>query len=114
MKPDRQSSKKRVKHILKAIQDIQSFTNGMTYGNFKNDAKTYYACLFQFAVIGEAVAQMDSSLLERFDYPWYMVGSFRNFIMHEYHAIDEKVVWDTIENELPEFRKLVEHVLQVS
>ena len=82
--------------------------------DFKKDTKTYYACLYQFAVIGEAVDHMDPKLLERFEYPWYRVRSFRNFIMHHYHAIDEKVVWDTIEKELPEFRKLMEHVLEVS
>ena len=113
MKPDRQRSKQRINHILKAIQDIQLFTNSMTYGDLKKDPKTYYSCLYQFAVIGEAVAHMDSNLLERFEIPWYKVRSFRNFIMHEYHAIDEKVVWDTIEKELPEFRKLIEHVLEV-
>lgn len=113
MKSDKKSSQQRIHHILKAVQEIQSFAYGMTYEDFKNDVKTYYACLYQFAVIGEAVVHIDSSILRSYDYPWYKVRSFRNFIMHEYHAIDEKVVWDTIEQELPEFRKLMEHVQEV-
>lgn len=113
MKPDKKSSQQRIHHILKAIHDIQAFTRHMAYEDFKKDVKTYYACLYQFAVIGEAVVHMDSGTLENFEYPWYKVRSFRNFIMHEYHAIDEKVVWDTIKQELPDFRKLMEHVLEV-
>ncbi|MEA3461817.1 MAG: hypothetical protein U9R49_08055 [Bacteroidota bacterium] len=34
-------------------------------------------------------------------------------IHHILNAIDEKVVWDTIEQELPEFRKLMERILEV-
>lgn len=113
MKPDKQSSQLRIRHILKAILDIQTFTQGITFEDFKNDLKAYYACLYQFAVIGEAVVHMDPDILASFEYPWYKVRSFRNFIMHEYQAIDEKVVWDTIEQELPEFRKLMERILEV-
>jgi len=113
MKPDKQSSQERIQHILEAILDIQEFTHGITFKEFENDLKAYYACLYQFAVIGEAVVHLDSQILEGYDYPWYKVRSFRNFIMHEYHAIDKKVVWDTIEQELPEFRKLVERILEV-
>ncbi len=113
MKPDRQSSQQRIEHILKALQDIQTFTQGITFEDFKGDLKAYYACLYQFAVIGEAVVNMDPDILASYDYPWYKVRSFRNFIMHEYHAIDEKMVWDTIEQELPEFRKLMERILEV-
>ena len=113
MKSDKQSGQLRIHHILKAIQDIQSFTSGITYEDFTKDAKIYYACLYLFAIIGEAIVRIDSSLSDSYNYPWYKVRSFRNFIMHEYHAIDEKVVWDTIEQELPEFRKLMEHILEV-
>lgn len=113
MKPDKKSSQERIQHILEAILDIQEFTSGITFEEFENDLKAYYACLYQFAVIGEAVVHLDSRTIESFDYPWYKVRSFRNFIMHEYHAIDKKVVWDTIEEELPEFRKLVERILEV-
>lgn len=113
MKPEKQTSMERIHRILKAVLDIQSFTSAISYEDFKNDIKTYYACLYQFAVIGEAIVHVDPDVLDSYDYPWYKVRSFRNFIMHEYHAIDGKVVWDTIEHELPEFRKLMEHILEV-
>jgi uncharacterized protein with HEPN domain len=55
---------------------------------------------------------MDAGLLERFDYPWHKVRAFRNFILHEYHSIDEKMVWDTIKIVLPELRIILEEVLR--
>lgn len=110
MKPDRYRNLDRVRHMLEAIQNIQAFTRGMDLSNFREDERTYFACLFQFAVIGEAVAHIDTYILEKYDYPWYKVKSFRNFIMHEYHAIDEELVWDTIKIELPGFYELLESI----
>ena len=40
------------------------------------------------------------------------VKSFRNFIMHEYHAVDARVVWDTIILVLPGFIDIVEQILE--
>jgi len=112
MKPDKTASLGRIHHILQAVRDIQSFSSGMTYKEFKKDSKTYYACLYQFAVIGEAIVHIDASLLENYEYPWYKVRSFRNFIMHEYNAIDEKVVWDTIVEVLPAFGTIMKQILE--
>ncbi len=112
MKPDELTSHERIQHILNAIQDIQSFTEGFSLDGFKRDTKTYYACLYQFAVIGEAVVNSGNKILEKYDYPWYKVRSFRNFIMHEYHAIDVQVVWDTIRLILPGFKKMMEYITE--
>jgi len=112
MKPEKPASRERIEHILYSIMNIQSFTRGYSLNEFKNDLKVYYACLYQFAVIGEAVMNIDDTILEKYDYPWYKVKSFRNFIMHEYHAVDAKVVWDTINSILPGFRENLEQILE--
>jgi len=30
---------------------------------------------------------MDESILSKYDYPWHIPKSFRNFILHVYHGI---------------------------
>ena len=40
-----------------------------------------------------------------------IIQSFRNFIMHEYHAIDARVVWDTTRLVLPGFKNIIEEIL---
>ena len=32
--------------------------------------------------------------------------------MHEYHAIDARVVWDTTRLVLPGFKEIIEHILE--
>jgi len=112
MKPDKPTEKQRILQILEAIDLIQEFANHTGLEDFSNDQKSYYACLFQYAIIGEAVVHMNSELLKKYDYPWYKVKSFRNFILHEYHAIDARVVWDTTRIVLPGLKEMLEKILK--
>jgi uncharacterized protein with HEPN domain len=111
MKPGKPTSKERVEHVLKAIQLIQSFSKKQTLQSFLKDEKTIYACLYQYSIIGEAIANMDYSILEKYDYPWHKVKSFRNFILHEYHAIEMRVIWDTTTEILPGLKELMQKIL---
>jgi uncharacterized protein with HEPN domain len=44
---------------------------------------------------------------ERIEHPWYKVKSFRNFILHEYHAIKMDVIWDTTIVVIPELKLVI-------
>ena len=37
------------------------------------------AVLFQFSDIGESITQIDVDLLNKFEYPWHKVRSFRSY-----------------------------------
>lgn len=112
MKFDKPSGKERVEHIVDAIKLIQEYTKNHSLESFNQDEKSYFACLYQFTIIGEAVANSDSEILSKYNYPWYKVKSFRNFILHEYHAIDKRVIWDTTRKVLPELLDLMKTILQ--
>lgn len=113
MKPDKPTSKERVEHILTAIRMIQSFTQNHTSESFSKDDQTYYACLYQYTIIGEAVVNIDSEILAKYEYPWHRVKSFRNYILHEYHAIDKRVVWETTRVILPVLKDLMLKILEI-
>ena len=112
MKRSRLSSLNRLRHALEAIQSIEQFIHNYTLEKFLNDEKTISACLYQYSIIGEAIAGIEAEILEKHNYPWYKVKSFRNFILHEYHAIEMKVIWDTTNEELPGLKEVLEKVLE--
>jgi uncharacterized protein with HEPN domain len=112
MKQSKLSDRERLLHIIEAIEMIKSFSYGHNYESFLKDQKTLYACLFQYSIIGEATACMSQELLEKYDYPWHKVKSFTNFIIHEYHAIDERVIWNTTKKILPELEKIIRIILE--
>ena len=112
MKPDTPTTKDRVHHVLRAIDLIQSFASDHTQESFINDEKSFSASLYQFAIIAEASSHVESSILEKYTYPWYKVKSFRNFILHSYHGIERRVIWNTILDVLPGLKNVFEEILK--
>jgi len=64
-------------------------------------------------IIGEAIRCTDERILAKYDYPWHIPKSFRNFIIHVYRGVKmeriyyatqdlnalEKVIQSIVENE---------------
>lgn len=78
---------------------------------FLKDNKVIYATLYQFAIIGEAIRYVDCDILEKYAYPWHKLIGFRNFILHEYHAISFRIDWEAVKGDIPELKKLIENIL---
>ena len=112
MKQNNLTNKVRFEHVLHAIELIQSFIGNHSKSSFLTDEKTISACLFQYTVIAEAIMNVDTAILEKYKYPWNKVKSFRNFILHEYHAIEMRVIWDTTTEILPELKELIITILK--
>ena len=92
----------RVRDILDAIDEIRRFTADMDYQTFKNDDKSIRAVEMNFIIIGEAANQISEEIEEKFKtIPWSLMRAMRNRIVHVYFKVDEKVMWDTIQNDLP-------------
>jgi len=113
MKDSRNGSYERLLHIQKAILEIELFTHNKNINSFLNDQLLASAVLFQYSVIGEAVIHIETSLLEKYDYPWYKVRALRNLISHEYFQIKLEAVWNIIVNDLPGLKKEINDILRI-
>lgn len=112
MKKDEQvESLKRLQHILDAIDEIQKYTLDESLSSFSQTGLIHDAVLYQFSVIGEAIICVEKEKLDKYDYPWHKVRSFRNIIAHEYFNIKLAAVWAIIQNDLTELKKVVEQII---
>ena len=94
--------RERVQDILDALAEIQDFTHGMDFGSFSADAKTLKAVEMNLIVIGEAANQIPDRVEEEYpQIPWSLMRAMRNRLVHVYFAVDERLLWDTIQNDLP-------------
>ena len=92
----------RIRDILDAIAEIQKFTRGMEYETFKEDDKSIRAVEMNFIIIGEAANQIPDEIEEKYTtIPWSLMRAMRNRIVHVYFKVDEKLMWDTVQNDLP-------------
>jgi uncharacterized protein with HEPN domain len=112
MKDSHLESLMRLQHIAEAIAKIQKFVAGNTLVSFCESDLVHDAVLFQFTVIGEAINFVENEKLDKYDYPWFKVRSFRNLIAHEYFNIKLSAVWLIIENDLPELKTVIAEILK--
>jgi len=110
-KDDQVESFNRLQHILQALAEIQKYVQAESLTSFCQSDLIHNAVLYQFSVIGEAINHIENEKLDKYDYPWYKVRSFRNMIAHEYFNIKLIAVWAIIQNDLPELNKVVEQIL---
>lgn len=102
----------RVNDILQAIQEIRQFTKGMDFEAFQNDDKTIRAVEMNLIIIGEAAGQIPEDIQEKYSQiPWSLMRAMRNRMAHVYFSVDERMLWETVTEELDELVPLLESIL---
>lgn len=104
-------SLKRLQHIEKSIDAIQKYVVSENVETFCKKNLIHDAVLFQFSVIGEAINHVECEMLEKYDYPWHKVRSFRNLIAHEYFNIKLSSVWQIIKIDLPGLKNIIQNMI---
>jgi uncharacterized protein with HEPN domain len=96
----------RVLDILDAIHEIRSFTAHLDFAQFQADLKTVRAVEMNLIIIGEATASIPEDVQAAHpDMPWHLMRGMRNRIVHAYFAVDERILWDTIRDDLPSLER---------
>jgi uncharacterized protein with HEPN domain len=98
-----------VKKIIEYIDKIFGYTAGIDMKTFSDNTMMLEACVFCMSQMGELVNDMDDSFKERHqDIPWFSIASLRNKIVHDYEGVKVLLIWDIIENDLPDLRSELE------
>lgn len=86
----------------------------MDFESFKDDDKSVRAVEMNFIIIGEAANQIPEEIEEKYTtIPWSLMRAMRNRIVHVYFRIDEKLMWDTTQNDLPPLVPELEKLLKI-
>jgi len=95
-----------------ASQAIQ-FKGEVSFSEFEKDAKTIAACVHNLSQIGELAGRLDSEFTEAStQIPWRKMRGMRNRIVHDYEGIQLNIVWDVLEDFLPELINSIGKLLQ--
>ena len=90
-----------------------NFVQGMDYDEFFEDEKSKYAVMRALEVIGEAARQVPESVRDSAPaIPWREITGMRNKLMHEYFGANMKVVWRTVQEDLPIIISVLKELLK--
>jgi uncharacterized protein with HEPN domain len=94
--------KLRVQDILEAVAGARQYVEGMSFDNFLKDPRTIDAVVRKLTIIGEAAVNVPDTICGRSpDVPWIDMRAMRNFVVHEYFGVSERILWDTVQDDLP-------------
>jgi uncharacterized protein with HEPN domain len=88
---------------LEACRAIQQFTTGCNFAAYTADSMRRAAVERKFEILGEALNRAEESapgLTERLPEIRRIIG-MRNRIIHGYDAVDDEIVWDTVQHKIP-------------
>jgi len=92
----------RIGDILDCIAKIQRHTRGYKFEDFEGDDKTVDSVLRNLEIIGEASRHVPGEIKKRYaDLPWMEMQTMRNIVIHEYHGVNLKIIWQTVTEDLP-------------
>ncbi len=98
--------------IIDAVDSIEEFTHGKDYEDFLEDKKTIYAVVRAFEIIGEAVKNIPPEIRNEYpEIPWKSMAGMRDKVIHGYFGVDNKVLWKTSKEDIPELRPNVKSIL---
>lgn len=106
------SDKTWLESMMEHIKMIESFILPLSYNEFLDDSKTKFACDKCIQNIAEASDNISKQMKDKYpELPWRKIKAMRNIIVHEYFQIDYSIVWDVIQNFLPELEKQIQGIL---
>ena len=104
-----------------ALDDIRDniaramrFVDGFDLDAFLADDKTFYAATRCLEIISEASRRLPIAFKERFpEIPWTQIAGSGNIYRHRYENVQERRVWATIHEALPQLRAVVDRELNL-
>ena len=88
--------------ILEAAKLALRYVENKSEATFLQDVQLQDSVVRRIEIIGEASRRISAETRESFpEIPWSEMISMRNLMIHDYDDIDLKVVWQTLQTDLP-------------
>ena len=92
-----------VDDMIGFAEKIIAYTDGMDEARFVASGLNYDATLHNLIVLGEAATHVPEHVRNfASDIAWRQIVGTRNRLIHGYLGIKNEVVWDIIQNEIPQ------------
>jgi hypothetical protein len=94
--------------MSESIKKILEFTKGMDFAVFTKDAKTVDAVVRNIEILGEAAKNIPEEIkLSNPGIDWRAIAGTRNVIAHQYFGVDNSMIWEIIEKDLPKIKDII-------
>jgi uncharacterized protein with HEPN domain len=98
----------RLQHINEATNDILEFVAGISFEYFHENKMLKQAIYRNLTIIGEAANLLTQEYRDSHtDVEWSKIIGMRHVLVHGYYEADDKIVWQTIIEDIPQLQKAI-------
>jgi uncharacterized protein with HEPN domain len=102
----------RIADIRQCCEKILSYTAGMDQERFAENDLVTDAVLQNLEFIGEATKHLPDDVRARMPViEWKKIAGMRDMLSHVYYRVDPGIVWDVVQNKVPELLRTLEGFL---
>jgi uncharacterized protein with HEPN domain len=113
MKESRKDNLVYIDDILGAIKKIRAYTKNVAANEFPRNDMLVDAVVRNLEIIGEASSKLAVSFRnEHNDIEWWKIIGMRNRIIHAYDMVDQEIVWDVVQYDLPQLNKKLKKLIK--
>jgi len=99
--------------ILEAAQKVENYIEGLTFQQFTKDEMRLDAVLRNLEIIGEATKNLPPAIRNKYSaVDWRKIAGLRDIVIHTYFNVDRNIIWDIVQNKLPNLRRYVAEILE--
>lgn len=101
-----------IKKIVTDLAFILEHTRGLTQQELEDNEILVDSVMFRLIQVSENSDKLTAEFKAFYStIPWRAMKGMRNKIVHEYGNVDLAVVYDTIQNDIPELLQLLQEIL---
>ncbi|MEA2890535.1 MAG: hypothetical protein QOI05_1328 [Bradyrhizobium sp.] len=106
------SARVRLLHMRDEIESLSRELAGLDFETYRQSYGLRRIAERAIQIVSEAAGALPEELRVRYpDAPWADIIGIGNPLRHEYHRIDDKVLWETATADLPKLQPIIQRML---
>lgn len=98
--------------MLSFAREVLTFTEGRSRADYKSDTGLRRSVERATELIGEAATNIsDATRAAHPEIPWRKIIGQRNVLIHDYGDVDDDLVWNLVELEIPKLVLILEGIV---
>jgi len=102
-----------LQHILESIEALENYLADVEKEEYLSNMEKQDSAERRLQIIGEAVVQLPEEFKNTHPtIEWNKIAGLRNRLVHEYFDVDHLIIWNTLNQSLPIFKKQVQELIK--
>lgn len=100
-------------HIRDEAEYLQRVSSSLNQAAFLSDETIRRAFVRSLEIIGEATKNIPSEIRNLYpDIEWRSMAGMRDRLIHDYIAVDYELVWDVVQEKIPDLLARTERIIR--